>query len=90
VVKTLKQELEVDDILLQCFDGLLSFTFIELFDSFAGDDLTPLPSSMKLLKGIFQSRASLLLEPSTHVGSIQPVVSCLRAMMLPRQTSNEL
>jgi len=52
--------------------------------------LTPPPSLMKSLKGIFQSGTFLLLEPSSHVGSIQFVVSCLHAMVLPRQTSNEL
>jgi hypothetical protein len=55
-----------------------------------GEDLTPLPLSMKSLKHNLQSKAFLLLEPSTHVGSIQFVFSCLCMMVLPRQTSNEL
>ncbi len=46
-VKTMKQEFKVDDILLQCFDNLASFNFIELFNSLAGEDLTPPPSLMK-------------------------------------------
>ncbi len=43
VVKTMKQEFKVDNIFLQCSDALMSFTFIELFDSFAGENLTPFP-----------------------------------------------
>jgi hypothetical protein len=38
----------------------------------------------------FQSSAQLSLEPSTPIGSIQYVVSCFCAMMLPRNTSNKL
>jgi hypothetical protein len=45
---------------------------------------------MKSSKGIIQSRAYLSSEPSTHVGNIQFVVSCLHVMVLLRQTSNEL
>ncbi len=45
VVKTMKQELKVDNALPQCFDALASFTFVELSDSFAGEDLTPFPSA---------------------------------------------
>jgi hypothetical protein len=55
-----------------------------------GEDLTPLPLSMKLSKNILQFGASLSLEPSTHVGSIQSVISCLCMMVLLGQTSNEL
>jgi hypothetical protein len=44
VVKTMKQELKVDNVLPECFDALASFTFIGLSDSFAGEDLTPFPS----------------------------------------------
>jgi len=90
VVKTVKQELKVDDILPQCFDVLASPIFIEFFGSLVGEDLTPPFSLTKSSKGIFQSRASLSLEPSTHVGSIQSIISCLCAMVLPKQTSNEL
>jgi hypothetical protein len=52
VVKNMKQKFKVDDTLLQCFDALMSSTFIELFDSSMGEDLTPLPSLTKLLKHI--------------------------------------
>ncbi len=44
VVKTMKQELKVDNTLPQCFDALASFTFIELSNSFTSEDLTPFPS----------------------------------------------
>ncbi len=90
MVKIMKQELEVDDILLQCFEVLTSSIFIELFDSSSGEDLTTFPLSMKFLKYILQSDASLSSKPSTPMGSIQFVVSCLHAMVLPRQTSNKL
>ncbi len=53
VVKTMKQELKVDNTLLQCFDAFISFLFIELSNSSLGEDLTPLPSWMELSKGIF-------------------------------------
>ncbi len=33
VVKTVKQKFEVDNTLLQCFDALASFDFIELSNS---------------------------------------------------------
>ncbi len=90
MVKIMKQELEVDDILLQCFEVLTSSIFIELFDSSSGEDLTTFPLSMKFLKYILQSDASLSSKPSTPMGSIQFVVSCLHAMVLPKQTSNKL
>jgi len=90
VVKIVKQELKVDDILPQCSNALMSSIFIQLFGSLVGEDLTPPLSLTKSSKGIFQSRASLSLEPSTHVGSIQFIISCLCAMVLPKQISNEL
>ncbi len=52
VVKIVKQELEVDDTLPQCSNVLTSFISIELSDSSSCEDLTPLPSSTKLLEGI--------------------------------------
>jgi hypothetical protein len=52
VVKTMKQEFEVDNILPQCSNVLASSIFIELFDSSLGEDLTPLPSLIELPKGI--------------------------------------
>ncbi len=52
VVKIMKQELEVDDILLQCSNVLTSFISIELSNSSSCEDLTPLPSSTKLSEGI--------------------------------------
>jgi hypothetical protein len=70
VVKTMKKYFKIDNIFLQCFDSLVSFTFIKLFDSSMGEDLTPLPLSTKLSKHIIQFKAFLLLEPSTHVESI--------------------
>ncbi len=84
---SLWQELKVDDIFPQCSNVLTSSIFIELFDSSSCEDLTPLPSSTKLSKGIFQSYASLSLKPSTPVGSILSIVFCLCMMVLPRQTS---
>jgi hypothetical protein len=86
----MKQELKIDDILLQCSNALTSFIFIELSNSLAGEDLTTPPSSTKSLKGNFQFGYSLSSEPSTLVGRIQSVVSYLHTMVLPRQTSNEL
>jgi hypothetical protein len=81
VVKIMNQELEGDNILLQCFNALASFIFIE----FSYSSL-----STKLSKGIFQSDAFLSSKPSTLMGSIESVVSCLCSMVLPRQTSNKL
>jgi hypothetical protein len=52
MVKTMKQELKVDDTFPQFFNALASFTFIELFDSFTSEDLTPLLSLIKSSKGI--------------------------------------
>jgi hypothetical protein len=53
MVKIVKQELEVDDILLQCSNAFASSIFIELFDFSVGEDLTPPPSLRKLSKDIF-------------------------------------
>jgi hypothetical protein len=66
MAKIVKQELEFDDTLLQCFNALESSTFIELSNSSVGEDLTPLSS----LKRIFQFGTSLLSEPCTPMGSI--------------------
>jgi hypothetical protein len=55
-----------------------------------GEDLTPFPLLMKSSKCILQFGAFLSSEPSTHVGNIQFVVSCLCMMALLRQTSNKL
>jgi hypothetical protein len=52
VVKIVKQELKVDDTFFQCFDALVFSIFIELFNSFATEDLTPLPSLTKVSKDI--------------------------------------
>jgi hypothetical protein len=52
VVKTMKQELEVNDIFLQCFGALVSSIFVELFNSSTSEDLTPPPLSTKLSKDI--------------------------------------
>jgi hypothetical protein len=53
VVKNVKQEFKIDNTLLQSFNVITSFIFIELFDSSLGEDLTPLPSLMESSKGIF-------------------------------------
>ncbi len=45
MVKIMKQELQVDDTFLQCYDVLAFFVFIELYDFSLNEDLTPLPSS---------------------------------------------
>jgi hypothetical protein len=90
VVKIVKKKLEVDNPFFQCSDAIVFFTFIELFDSFVGEDLTPLPSSMKSSKLIFQYGTFLLSKPSTPVGSIQSIVFCLCMMVLLGQPSNEL
>jgi hypothetical protein len=65
-VKTMKKEFKIDNIFLQCFDALASFTFIKLYD---WENLTALPLSTKLAKHILQFKTFLLLKPSTHVGS---------------------
>jgi len=52
VVKTMKQKLKVDNTLLYYYDVFASFVFIELFESSLGEDSTPLPSLMELLKNI--------------------------------------
>jgi hypothetical protein len=78
----MKQQFEVDDIFPQCFDVLASSVFIEMSNSSSREDLTPLPLSMELPKGIFQFNASLSSEPSTHMGDIQFLVSCLRMTVL--------
>jgi len=52
MVKIMKQELKIDDIFPQCSNVLASFFFIELSNSSLGEDLTPLPLSTKLSKGI--------------------------------------
>ncbi len=90
MVKIAKQELEIDNTFLQCFNVFASFVFIELFDSSSNEDLIPLPLLMELLKNILQPDASLSTEPSTHVGSIQFFVFYLCAMVLLGQTLNEL
>jgi hypothetical protein len=84
VVKIVMQKFKIDDTLHQCFDAIVSFIFIELFDSSMGEDLTTPPSLMNSLKGIFKFGDSLLLEPSTRVGRIQSVAFCLHSMVLPR------
>jgi hypothetical protein len=53
MVKIVKQELEVDDTLLQCSNVFASSIFIELFDSLVGEELTPPPSLTKSSKDIF-------------------------------------
>jgi hypothetical protein len=60
-VKIVKQKIEVDDIFPQCSHALMSFPFIELFDSSIGENLTPLPLLMKSLKGILQFGALLVI-----------------------------
>ncbi len=70
VVRTIKQKLEVDDILLQSFVVLALSIFIELFDSSSSEDLTPLPSLTESPKDILQFNAPLLSKPSTPMGSI--------------------
>ncbi len=52
MVKIMKQELKIDDIFPQCSNALASSFFIELSKSSLGEDLTPLPLSTKLSKGI--------------------------------------
>jgi hypothetical protein len=71
VVTTVKQQFEDDDIFPQCFNVLAYFVFIEMSNSSSREDLTPLPLSMELPKGIFQFNASLSSKPSTHMGKIQ-------------------
>jgi hypothetical protein len=70
MVKVVKQKLEVDDILPQCSNAFTSFPFIELFDSSIGEDSTPLPLLMKLLKGIIQFGAFFV------VRAIHPCGEC--------------
>jgi hypothetical protein len=41
VVKIVKQELEVDDTLLQCFDAFAFSIFMKLSNSSSSEDLTP-------------------------------------------------
>jgi hypothetical protein len=87
---SVKQEFKFDEIFPQCSNVLASFVFIEIFNSSSSEDLTPFFPSSKLSKGIIQSDAFLSLKSSTPMGSIQFVVTCLCAMVLLRQTSNEL
>jgi len=58
VVKIVKDEYEVSNILPQCSDVLASFVVIELSYSSSSDDLTPLPSFIKSPIVISQSNAS--------------------------------
>jgi len=58
VVKIVKDEYEVSNILPPCLDALTSFVVIELFYSSSSDDLTPLPSLIKSSIVISQSNAS--------------------------------
>ncbi len=67
VVRTIKQKLEVDDILLQSFVALALSIFIELFDSSSSEDFPSLTGSPK---DILQFNAPLLSKPSTPLGSI--------------------
>jgi len=52
MVNIMKQELQVDDTFLQCYDVLAFFVFIELYDFSLNEDLTLLPLSTELSKGI--------------------------------------
>ncbi len=52
--------------------------------------MTPFLLLFELLKGILLSDGFYSSKPSTPMGSIQFVVSCLHAMVLPGQTSNKL
>jgi hypothetical protein len=90
VVKIVKDEHKVLDILPQCLDILTSIVVIELFDSTSSDNLTPLLSLIKSLITIFQSLALESPQPSSLVGNIQFIVSCFCVMALPEHTSNEL
>jgi hypothetical protein len=49
LVKIVKEEHKVLNTLLQCWNTLASFVFIELSNSSLCDNLTPLPFSMKSL-----------------------------------------
>ncbi len=53
VVKNVKQELEVDNALLQISIVIPSFIFIKQYDSSLGEDFTPLPLLMESSKFIF-------------------------------------
>jgi hypothetical protein len=90
VVKFVKQENDVSHTFFQCSNVLTSSVFIELFDYSSSEDLIAPPSLIKSPKAIPQSTTQLSPQPSNLVSSIQFVVSCFRAMVLPRHTSNEL
>jgi hypothetical protein len=90
VVKNVKKKLKIDNPFLQCSNALMPSTFIELSNSSVGEDLTSLPLSTKSSKCILQFGTFWSSEPSTLMGSIQSIVSCLCVMVLLGQTSNEL
>jgi hypothetical protein len=70
VVKIMKDEHKVLDIILQCLDDIAYFVFIELSYSSSSDDLTHGGSSMKLPILNFQCLASQLLQPSNLESNI--------------------
>lgn len=90
MVKIVKEEQKVCNILAQCSYILASFVFIKLFNFSSGDNFTPLLLSRKSSKTIPQFGGSLPPQPSNLVKSIQSIVSCLHAMALPWHTSNKL
>ncbi len=90
MVKIMKQEHKVNNILLQCSNVLASFIFIELSYFSSSDNFIPFPLLMKSSKGILQFDASLSSQPSIPIGSIQSIVFCLYVKVMLRHTSNEL
>jgi hypothetical protein len=83
MVKIVKEEQKFCNILAQCLDVLASFDFIKLSNSSSGDNFTPLLLFRKSSKMIPQFGGSLPPQPSNLVKSIQSIVSCLHAIVLP-------
>ncbi len=64
MVKIMKEEQKIYNILAQCSDVLTSFVFIKLFNYSLNDNFTPLFLSRKSLKAIPQLGSSLPPQPS--------------------------
>jgi hypothetical protein len=82
VVKIVKEENDVTNILPQCSNVFTSFVFIELFNSSSSDDLTTLVLLTKSPKSILQLATWLSPQPFNPMGSIQSIVFCLCVMVL--------
>jgi hypothetical protein len=89
VVKTMKQKLQVDNILPYCYDVFVSSVFIELFESSSSEDSTPfidgITTKHSLVYCLFVIRA---IHPYGEYSIY--CLKCLHVMVLLGQTLNEL